>query len=218
MQRRVADFLAGTALVVVSVVLAHELVYLARYGSLYNEVLVHTGHGEAWSSAVTASLILTIGLVVAGVARLAWLGVLVRRAPMRAAAATDGGLDVRALVRGFLRSTPRLVVLAVVLLSLQENVERALVGQALPGPFVLLTPEYAGGLWITIGVGLGVAFVAALFDWRRRALLARLRAARIAIPRHHASEPRRPLIVVRAPKSLLGRRSALRAPPATAAT
>jgi hypothetical protein len=219
MQRRVAGFLAGAALLVVSVVLAHELVYLARYGSLYNEALVHTGHGEAWSSAVTASLILTLGLLVAGVARLAWLGALVRRGTTNATdSIRKGDLDVRALLRGFLRTAPRLVVLAVVFLSLQENVERASVGQALPGPLVLLTPEYAGGLWITIGVGLAVAFVAALFDWRRRALLARLRAARVAIPRHHASQPRRPAVVVRPQQSLLGRRSALRAPPAPAAT
>ena len=219
MQRRVAGFLAGTALVVVSVVLAHEFVYLARYGSLYNEALVHTGHGEAWSSAVIGSLVLTLGLIVAGVARLARLGVLVRRYPIGAdRASAHGELDARALLRGFLQTAPRLVLLAVVLLSLQENVERAIVSQALPGPLVLLSPEYAGGLWITMGVGLAVAFVAALFDWRRRALLARLRAARLAIPRHNTTRPRRPAIVVRLPQSLLGRRSALRAPPEPAAT
>jgi hypothetical protein len=106
----------------------------------------------------------------------------------------------------------------VVLLSLQENVERLLIGQALPGPLVLVTPEYAGGLWITIGVGLAVAFVAAVFDWRRQALLARLRADRAAVPRHRSTQLRRPEIVVRSMQSLLGRRSALRAPPAPAAT
>jgi hypothetical protein len=213
MQRRVAGFLAGAALVLVSVVLAHELVYLARYGSLYNEALVHAGHGEAWSAAVTASLALTLGLIVAGVARLAWLGALVRGNGASAAAST-GELDGRALVRGVLRSAPRLVALAVVLLTVQENAERLLIGQALPGPFVLLTPEYAGGLWITIGVGIAVAFVAALFDWRRQALLARLRTAPTAVPRRHAATPPRPAIVVRPAQSLLGRRSALRAPPA----
>jgi hypothetical protein len=218
MQRRVAGFLAGAALVVVSVVLAHELVYLARYGSLYNEALVHTGHGEAWSSAVAASLGLTLGLIVAGVARLAWLGSLVRRGGPGDLQATSNALHCRTLLRGFLRTAPRLVAFAVVLLSLQENVERLLIGQALPGPLVLLTPEYAGGLWITIGVGLAVAFVAALFDWRRQALLARLHAARAAVPRHHGSPPRGPAIVVWLPQSLLGRRSALRAPPALTAS
>jgi hypothetical protein len=218
MQRRAVGFLAGAGLVVVSVVLAHELVYLARYGSLYNEALVHAGHGEAWTSAVTASLGLTLGLIVAGVARLAWLGSLVRRRGPGDLHATTGTLVPRALLRGFLRTAPRLVALAAILLSLQENVERLLIGQTLPCPLVLLTPEYAGGLWITIGVGLAVAFVAALFDWRRRALLARLRADRTTVPRHRASQPRRPAIVVRPPQSLLGRRSALRAPPALTAS
>lgn len=218
MQRRAAGFLAGAALIVVSVVLAHELVYLARYGSRYNEALIHAGHGDAWSSAVTASLALTLGLMVAGVARLAWLGALVRRRESRGPAANGGLLERRALAQGFLRTAPRVVAVAVVLLSLQENVERLLIGQALPGPFVLLTPEYAGGLWITIGVGLVVAIVAALFDWRRQSLLARLRAAREALPRHAAANLRRPATIVRPPRSILGRRSALRAPPVSAAS
>lgn len=219
MHRRLAGYISGVALVVVSVVLAHELVYLARYGSRYNEALVHGGHGETWKAAVTASLVLSIALLVAGIGRLAWLGVLVRRAGAGISSTRHSGeLDGRALLRGFLRLAPRLVVLAVVVLSLQENVERVMSGQGLPGPFVLLSPEYAGGLWITIAVGLAVSFVAALFDWRRRTLLAQLRAARIATPRRTATQPRRPAIVVRPHASLLGRRSALRAPPVGAAS
>lgn len=219
MHRRFAGFLSGLALVVVAVVLAHELVYLARYGARYNEALVHGGHGETWSAAVTASLAISIALLVASIGRLAWLGALVRRtgsANTTSRPATD--LDRRALLRGFLRTAPRLVVLAVLVLSLQENVERALSGQGLPGPFVLLSAEYAGGLWITIAVGLAVALVAALFDWRRRALLAQLRVARIAAPRRTTTQPRRPAIMDQPRGSLLGRRSALRAPPLGAAS
>jgi hypothetical protein len=215
MQRRVAGIITGIALVVVSVVLAHELVYLARYGSRFNEALVHGGHGETWSAAVNASLLLSIALIVAAIGRLAWLGLLVRRTGAGHRSTTSvGDLDGRALLRGFLRLAPRLVVLAVVVLSLQENVERVLSGQGLPGPFVLLSAEYAGGLWITIAVGLAVALVAALFDWRRRTLLARLRAARVTARRQLTQQPRRPATAVRPSASLLGRRSALRAPPA----
>lgn len=219
MQRRLAGFLSAIALVVVSVVLAHELVYLARYGSRYNEALVHGGHGEAWAAAVAASLVLGIALAVLAVARLAWLGVLVRRSHLRRGSnAASGDLDLRSLFRGFRKIGPRLVVLAVLLLSLQENVERGLTGQPLPGLLVLLSPEYAGALWITIAVGLAVTFVAALFDWRRRTLLAQLRAARLAAPRRAAIEPRRPAVAVRPRASLLGLRSALRAPPTLAAS
>ncbi len=234
MQRRFAGVVTGLALVVVSVVLAHELVYLARYGSRYNEALVHGGHGETWTIAVIASLVLSIALLIAAIGRLAWLGLLVRRtgtgtaagaSTTASAASRPGGasrpgadLDGRALLRGFLRIAPRLVVLAVVLLSLQENVERLRSGQGLPGPFLLLSAEYAGGLWITIAVGLAVALVAALFDWRRRTLLAQLRAARTATPRRTPAEPTRPAISVRPRASLLGRRSALRAPPLGAAS
>lgn len=219
MPRRLARFSTGTALVAVSVVLAHELVYLARYGSLYNEALVHGGHGEAWSKAVTASLLLSLVLFVAAIGRLAWLGTLVRQiGGGRAATKATGDLDARALLRGFATIAPRLVVLAVVVLSLQENTERLLSGQGLPGPFILLSAEYAGGLWITIAVALAVSFVAALFDWRRRTLLARLLAARVSAPQRPATEPRRPAVAIRPCASLLGRRSALRAPPVGAAS
>jgi hypothetical protein len=219
MQRRLSGLITKTALVGVSVVLAHELVYLARYGSRYNEALVHGGHGAAWSAAVTATLVLSLVLIVAAIGRLAWLGVLVRRtgasgrAPARA-----GYLDRRVLLRGYLTTAPRLVALAVLVLSVQENVERATSGLGLPGPFVLLSAEYAGGLWITIAVGLAVALVAALFEWRRNTLLTRLRAARVAAPRPTHVQPRRPSIVDRPAASLLGRRSALRAPPVLAAS
>lgn len=219
MRHRLTSLITGAVLVATSVVLAHELVYLARYGSRYNEALVHGGHGETWTAAVIASLVLTLVLVVAAIGRLAWLGVLVRRSrSLDGRPDLAGDLDGRALLRAFLVSGLRLVAVAVVVLSIQENVERAASGQGLPGPLILLTPEYAGGLWITIAVGLAVASVAALFDWRRRALMARLRVARLATPRPAAAQPRRPSSIDRPIASLLGRRSALRAPPARAAS
>lgn len=217
MPRRLVGFLAAAALQLVAVVLAHELVFLARYSSLYGEALVHAGHGEAWNAAVSTSLLLAAGLAVLGAMRLANLGRLVRRrgpAPERIA----GELEPRPLLRAWLRIAPRIALLSVILLSIQENLERASIGQALPGPAILLTPNYAGGLWITIAVGLAVGLVAALFDWRRRVLLAKLRAARPSVPRG-ASVRRRPgVTVVRPVESLLGRRSALRAPPLAVAS
>ena len=212
MPRRLTGFVGAAALQLVALVLAHQLVYLARYGSPYGEALVHSGHGEAWSSAVSTSLLIAGGLASIAALRLAWLGLQVRR---RAAAAqsTTGALGPRALLDPYLRIAPRLVVLAVVLLTVQENVEHALIGRGLPGGGILLTPEYAGGLWITIAVGLAVALVAALFEWRRLVLTAKLRATRpSAVRARTAQQPRLPNIE-RPRQSLLGRRSALRAPP-----
>jgi hypothetical protein len=216
--RRIAGLLPAAALQLVAVVLAHELVFLARYGSLYGEALVHAGHGETWNAAVGTSFILAAGLAGVGAIRLAHLGLLVRR-HRPAPEASIAALEPRPLLRAWLRVTPRMALLGVVLLSLQENLERASIGQALPGPAILLTPDYAGGLWITIAVGLAVGLVAALFDWRRRVLLAKLRAARPSVPRGATVPQRRPgVVVVRPVESRLGRRSALRAPPHASAS
>jgi hypothetical protein len=213
MTRRLAGLAAAAALQLVAVVLAHELVFLARYGSRYGEALAHTGHGQAWSDAVVSSLVL--GAVVAGLAgaRLYRLGVLVRRAG-RPAPGSAGRAELRSLAGTFLRLGPRTAAINVAALTIQENLERAAIGAGPSGPGILLSPEYAGGIWITIGVGLLVGLVVALFAWRRRVLLARLRAARAAVPRRsrtHVLQPwRRELAPV---ASALGRKSALRAPP-----
>jgi hypothetical protein len=199
-----------------ALVLAHQLVYLARYGSLYGEALVHAGHGDGWNAAVLISLLLAAALVGLGLARLLRLGVL---AGGRSAANKRpmGDLPRRALLAAFLRLAPRVAVLQLVLLSTQENIEHAAMGQPVPGAGILLSPEYAGGAWIAIAVALVVSLVAAVFTWRRDVLLARLRAAHAALPRTTASAPRRTGVLARHPvESIIGRQSALRAPPALA--
>jgi hypothetical protein len=199
-----------------ALVLAHQLVYLARYGSLYGEALVHAGHGDAWNAAVLTSLLLAAGLVGLGLVRLHRLGVLVSGAST-ASGSPMGQLPRRALLAAFLGLAPRVAVLQLVLLSTQENIEHAAMGLPVPGAGILLSPEYAGGAWIAIAVALVASLVAALFTWRRDLLLARLRAARAVLPRTTASAPRRTGVVARHPiESILGRQSALRAPPALA--
>ena len=219
MPRRITGFIAAAALQVVALVLAHDLVYLVRFGSRYGEALVHSGHGETWSAAVGTTLVIAVALLVAGLGRLVQLGFLLRRARVVSATRVGGdpargALEVRRLVRTWLRIAPRIALVAVVLLTVQENLERSALGGSMPGPGILLSAEYPWALWITIATGLIVGLVAALFEWRRRALLERLRAARaalawrraVAAPRPRA-EPWRPV------ESVLGRRSGLRAPP-----
>jgi hypothetical protein len=217
MAPRIARLGSSAVLQLAALVLAHQLVYLARYGSLYGEALVHSGHGDAWSTAVSTSLLLAAGLVALGVVRLHRLGVLVRRASS-ASDAHHGALPRWALVEAFARVAPRIALLQLVLLSAQENLEHLAAGQPAPGAGILFSPEYAGGGWIALAVSFAMSLLVALFIWRRDVLLARLRAARAALPRVSEVAPRRPGVLARRPaESILGRRSALRAPPLLAA-
>jgi hypothetical protein len=210
--------MAAVVLQFEALVLAHELVFLARYGSRYGEALAHAGHGETWTAAVLSSLALAALLAAIGAVQLARLGLLVGRrgSPVGPSA---GGLEPASLLRAWLHIGPRTAVLSVVILSIQENLERAAMGLAAPGPGILLSAEYAGGLWITIAVGLLVGLVAALFAWRRSVLLAKLRSVRARVPRGSHNAVLRPRPRVPAPAaSVLGRRSALRAPPLVSVT
>ena len=215
MAPRFARFGTAAALQLVALVLAHDLVFLARYGSRFGEALVHSGHGEAWSAAVMTSAGLAIALGAAGVFRLVRVGLLVhRRGRVHVDRAAARSLNPRALLRGWLSLALRMAILSVVLLTIQENLEHWSTGQGLPGPGILLSAEYPDALSITIAIAFAVGLVVALFEWRRRVLLARLRAARAPLPRAIESAPARPGVFVRpAVESLLGRRSALRAPP-----
>jgi hypothetical protein len=208
--------LVGVAAIVqlAVLVLAHDLVYLARYGSRYGEALIHSGHGGAWQAAVTSSIVLGSLAAVVAFARLARLHFLVRR---ERAAGAAGRLERATLLRTWLRIGPALAISTVVLLTIQENLEQSLLFGHSAGIGILLSPEYAGGLWIALAVGLAVSVVVALVAWRFHVLLARLRATRAATaPTRHRSA-RRPVIVVDRPViSLLGRHSALRAPPVAA--
>ena len=218
MPRLITGFVAALALQVVALVLAHDVVFLVRYGSRYGEALAHSGHGETWPVAAGTILVIASALVLAGVVRLVQLGIVVRAAAGSSAGSNASALDLRQLLRLWLRVAPRIALLSVVLLTVQENFERSSIGGPMPGPGILLSPEYPFGLWIAIAVGLLVGLVAALFDWRRHALFERLRAARSAIPRHaSAAEPRPRSATGRPVISVLGRQSGLRAPPAPSA-
>jgi len=214
MAPRLGRIATAAVLQLAALVLGHQLVYLARYGSRFGEALVHSGHGDAWTTALISSLALGAAFVVLAVARLVRLGVLVRRAGTGPSVLPPRGeLAPMGLLRTWLRLAPRIAVLQLVFLTAQENLERSAIGEPMPGPGILLSPEYAGGAWIALGVALLVSLVAALFTWRRRVLLARLRAARGPLPRVAPSSPR-PVRREPSPiESLLGRRSALRAPP-----
>jgi hypothetical protein len=192
-------------------VLAHNLVYLARYGSRFNEALIHSGHGDGWKAAATTSVVLGGIAALVGAARLTRLSLLVRRE--RATARLDGPT----FLRTWLRIGPALALSTVLLLTIQENLEQAALYGTSAGLGILLSPEYAGGLWIALAVGFAIGLVVALVAWRFQVLVARLRAdCEAHAPARATSDPRPSVVVDRPASSILGRRSALRAPPVAA--
>ena len=211
------------ALVAPTLVLAHQLVFLARYGSVYGEALAHAGHGPAWTGAVAVVAIGT-GLLVAGfvVGTVRIARELRRLGGRPAALAPIRSPDVahRAVgpaVIGTLRTAASLIATVLVGLTIQENLEHAAAGLPMPGLGILASREYPFAVGIVAVVSLVVVLVATLLTWRHGQLTARLRqlreqaawgrAARVLGKRVAAPLPPRPTRAARQ----LGRR----APPLT---
>src|SRR5262245_66665691 len=130
MPRRLTGVFTAIALQGLALVLAHELVFLARYGSRYGEALVHAGHGEAWRAAVSTILVVAASLGGLAVLRLASLGILVRRRESLTGTSTGPApLEARSLLRAWLRTAPRISLLAVAILTILATVERTAIGQ-----------------------------------------------------------------------------------------
>jgi hypothetical protein len=209
MARRSARVLGVVGSTLVALVLSHSLVFLVRYGSAYGEALAHAGHDLAWTIAVVSSGALGASLALAGLfqlrrlnARGAMLGSSVGR--------TD---DPRpGLISRWLTTSGRLAATTAILLTIQENVERAGVGLPAPGIGLLLSADYPWAVCIVVAVGFAVGLVISLFRWRRDVLVARLRAAR-QVERHAVAAPAPTWIPLRPVASVLGRAQGLRAPP-----
>jgi hypothetical protein len=207
---RTIQLASGATLVALSLVLAHDLVYLARFGSAYGEALVHSGHGLGWSRAVAVVVALGVALAVAAGVQLLRLG----RKASRAGEPHQAHLETRVLATLWLQTAWWLAAATLVLLTIQENAERSMIGLPAPGLALLATPEYAWGWAIAIAVAGVVAFVAALLRWRREMLLARIRAAR-SVHVRAATPLRRPGLGHAIRPRHLGRVHGLRAPPTT---
>jgi hypothetical protein len=189
-----------------ALVLAHDVIYLVRYQSAYGEALAHAGHGVAWTGAVGGVLVVAAGLATAGLVQLRRLSLEARGSAGGHSA--DPGLT---FVRGWLRSSAGIAVIAAALLTVQENLERIPTGMVLPGVTLLVSPEYPFGLAIVAIVALVVGFVVALFRRRRDLLLARI--AERSRPATPATAPRRSQRDDRRPAWTRGRGAELRAPP-----
>jgi hypothetical protein len=209
-------YLGFPAMTLVSLVVAHNLVFLLAYGSGYDEALAHSGHDGAWGTAVAVVLAAALGLVGLGTWRLHRLGVVAR-----ALAATEGGL--RPGPNGFARFLVglwlRLVGATTLLFVIQENLEHQRVGEELPGLAVLGSAQYPNAVFVIAAISLAVAFVVALFRWRRDVLVARIEGARERWHGAPRTTQRRPLAwVERRHASIVLHQLSGRAPPPLSTT
>ena len=204
--------LGSLVMALVTLVVAHDLVFLLAYGSEYDAALARSGHDGAWGSAVAVVLLAAVCLIGVGSWRLYRLGVIVRSLEP-----SEGPLapSVRDFARSLLDLWWRLAVAAIVLFVLEENVEHLHVGSTLPGLSVLSSPAYPNAAWIIAGIALLVAFVGSIFRWRRARLLALIATLARTTP---AARPRRtPSRRGSRPAAGLTRRTRLRGPGAAAA-
>jgi hypothetical protein len=209
MHGRLATAIGVMASMAVALVLAHDLAFLARYGSAFGEALAHAGHGPAWTGAVAGSVAIGAGLLLAAILKLRRLGLI---AEQLRAHETASEPRWRAFLGFWLIWAAGLSLTTAVVLTIQENIERISGGVAGPNIGLLVSAEYPWAIPIVIGVASAVSFVAALLSWRRSILVSQIRAARqrpiraSIVPRPAVGAERRPLAVVRG-------RWAVRAPP-----
>jgi len=212
---RTRDRTRGGILALVAFVLAHNLLFLLRYGSSYSAFLERTGHGSAWASTVVIVAALAIGLVVASVARLVGLFAIASQFEV-------GAIRVRSGRAGDYAAHVRHAWLAILLLALTffvgyENVERAAIGLPPPGLGVVNLTDGATISVFAI-VPLLTALVEALYRWRRDVLTAQICAARARWHgRPGAIAPRRPVWTEHRHVSIVLHQFSGRAPPQPAA-
>jgi hypothetical protein len=202
--------LARLATALVTLVLAHNVVFLATYGRRYGEALVQSGHDAAWTTAVGLVMGLGLALLTLGTWQLRRLS---RQA--RSLGAVDRLLDpgLASFAAHLGRLWLGLTASTIVLFVTQENVEHLALGDPLPGIGVLARNGSPVALTVIAAVALGVALVGALFRWRRDVLIARIAAAR-GRWRLQRAQPRRSQAGDRRPQPALGGSISGRAPPA----
>jgi len=210
MTGRIGFTVRATVTALASLVLAHNLIFIAGYGSRFGAALAQTGHDHGWTVAALTSIGLAVSLLAVALQRLQQL----RRTARGAGAIrlpTEPGL--RAFARRWLAWWIALTLVTAVLFVIQENLEHAHIGTALPGLAVLASDAYPNAIAIILAVALGISLVAALLGWRSSVLVARIAAMRPKARSEAAQSLGRPDPVDRRQGSILGRRLAGRAPP-----
>jgi hypothetical protein len=215
MTGRVGGMVRGAATALTSLVLAHNLIFLAGYGAHFARAMATTGHPQGWFIAAAVSISLGLLLLAAAAWQIRRLRSQAREVGARQLSAEPNRAD---FVRLWLRWWLALALTTALLFVLEENVELARISARLPGIGVLASAAYADAILIIAAVTLVVSLVAALLGWKLRLLAARIRAVQSSggrpfVPAFLTSDP-----VDRRPGSILGRRLAVRAPPIASST
>lgn len=207
----------GIGLLLTSLVLGHELIYLVAhgFGAGYAKAMQEGGHDRYWTSFVIVVTLVASSLGLVATAqwrRLRRLAAAARTGTIRLAEPSIGWFLVR-LGAIWFRLAPGTILAYVV----QENTEALSVGGVAQGLGVL-GGEHAIGVPLLVAVSLVVAAVAALCRWRRDVLLARIRATAVG-PRPRPARVRRAVGAQNRPGNHLeGRRNGVRAPPVSLPT
>lgn len=208
-QSRSLDRLILVVLVLASLAVAHELIYLGAHGSgeAYRVAMTEAGHDGYWSNFIIAVGVVSALLLGVGLAQL-------RRLARLSAESGAGEVRVRDqslghLARLVVPTWGRVAVLTTVVFLVQENVETAIIGHPLPGLYAL-AGQHGMALPLIVAVSFIVALTRALVRWRRDVLLARLRRAAPPRPSARRVRPAASLLIHSADGV---RRNGVRAPP-----
>jgi hypothetical protein len=199
------------ALAPASLVLVHDLAFLATYGSRFQAALLATGHDGRWTSTVSVVISLSALLGFVGVARLASLWLQARA--LERIAGQRPTIDVHGYLRILFRIWPWLALVTAFLFVCQENLEHAALGAPLPGIEPLLGGLTVPPLLVVASVTLVLSVLGALLVWSYAALTARIAAALGTRRPARALLTRRPAAPTWAPDSVMSRNLGRRAPP-----
>lgn len=201
------------ALLPASLVLVHDLAFLAAYGSQFHAILVATGHDSRWTSTVSVVIAVSSLLGVVALARLAALWLQARA--LERTAGQRRPSDVSGYLRILLRMWPWLAFLTAVLFLGQENLEQATRGAPLPGFEPLLNGQSVLPLLVLAAVTFVLAALGGLLVWGHATLAARIAAALRTLRPRSSPRASRPLVAPTwTPWSVMALNLGRRAPPA----
>lgn len=210
MTGRLSFVVRASAMALVALVLAHNVIFLAGYGGRFGAAMARMGHDHGWVVAAAGTLALAGVLLLAGALRLRHLRRVARQGGARPLLTEP---DRRAFLGRWLVWWIALTLATAVLFVIEENIEVAGVDAALPGLGVLWSSAYPNAVAVIAVVALSVSLVAAMLGWQLTILSARVRAIRPEAASRATSTFAPADTIDRRRASILGRGLAGRAPP-----